>query len=628
MKNLLLPAAALLLLAACAPAERVVENPFIEASNTMTLDISRVELSDTATVVHVEAYFQPRFWIRIVSDTYLRADGCSYALTGAEGIVPDSLFWMPDSGRASFVLRFEPLPRGTRSFDFIESDCADCFKLWGIDLTGRRSYDDGAKALPPQLRAMPADGALPEPVMSTGRSTVRLHLAGWQQGMTPEYKLYVNTLLSGQEEHILTVDPETATAEVTFEQYGPATAFVVDPAARTSLGTLWLAPGEQTEVWADTGESGRRLYRRRNGADAAGPAPFRTTGTYAALNALHAASPGRISLNLYNGTFADYATDADAYTEMLVDRYRTLSDSIARSDQPQMLRELAELSLRQETLHAIADAGYFLRHNYWHLHGTWGKPVPEGAITAQFGPQHYAAVGGLFDAGDRRLLLGNSLSEYLSALMHPEIDWRDYGAQGPLTAELPEAVRLAEKARNLQLDDADRARLAAFTEPLFADACLAIETRTQEQLAAVVGKVRIEPTPDVPMERLFEAIVAPHRGKVVLVDFWNTWCSPCRAAIRANEPLKEGTLKSDELVWIYIANETSPLTTYSSTIPGIRGLHYRLDETRWRYLCDERFDIDGIPSYVVVDRRGEAALRNDLRDHDTLARTLKTMLAE
>ena len=52
MKNLLLPAAALLLLAACAPAERVVENPFIEASNTMTLDISRVELSDTATVVH------------------------------------------------------------------------------------------------------------------------------------------------------------------------------------------------------------------------------------------------------------------------------------------------------------------------------------------------------------------------------------------------------------------------------------------------------------------------------------------------------------------------------------------------------------------------------------------------
>lgn len=625
-RSLLLPAAALLLLAACTPAGRVVENPLVEASNTMTLDIPRVELSDTATVVHVEAYFQPRYWIRIDAKTYLRADGRNYALTGAEGIVPDSLFWMPDSGRASFVLRFEPLPRGTRSFDFIESDCADCFKLWGIDLTGRRSYDDGAKALPRDLRAMPTDGPLPQPAMATGRSTVRLHLTGWRQGMPTEYRLYVNTLLSGQEEHILTVDPETATAEVSFGQYGPATAFVVDPAARTSLGTLWLAPGEQTEVWADTGESGRQLYRRRNGDDAAAPAPFRTTGTYAALNALNAADTQPVSLNLYTGTFADYAMDADAYTEMLVDRYRTLSDSIRRSDRPQMLRELDELTLRQETLHAIADAGYFLRHNYWHVHRSWGQPVPEGAITAQFGPQHYAAVGALFDAGDRQLLLGDGLSDYLAAVSR--VGWSDYGAQGTLAKELPEAMRLAEKARNLQLDDADRARLEGFAEPLFSEACLTIERDTRERLAAVEGKAHIEPTPEVPVERLFEAIVAPHRGKVLLVDFWNTWCGPCRAAIRANEPLKDDALKSDDLVWIYLANETSPLATYTTMIAEIRGLHYRLNDAQWRYLCDKRFDIDGIPSYVVVDRRGKAALRNDLRDHDALARTLEEMLAE
>ena len=57
-------------------------------------------------------------------------------LQGSEGILPDSLFWMPDSGEASFVLKFGPLPRGTKSFDFIESDCDDCFKLYGVDLNG------------------------------------------------------------------------------------------------------------------------------------------------------------------------------------------------------------------------------------------------------------------------------------------------------------------------------------------------------------------------------------------------------------------------------------------------------------------------------------------------------------
>ena len=69
------------------------------------------------------------------------------------------------------------------------------------------------------------------------------------------------------------------------------------------------------------------------------------------------------------------------------------------------------------------------------------------------------------------------------------------------------------------------------------------------------------------------------------------------------EPLKSGELKSDDLVWIYIANETSPLVAYKTSIAKIAGKHYRLDDAQWKYLC-EKFRIDGIPSYVLVDRDG------------------------
>ena len=54
-----------LMLAACSTGPKVVENPLIESSNSMTLDVSKVELTDTATVLHVDAYFSALILKRI-----------------------------------------------------------------------------------------------------------------------------------------------------------------------------------------------------------------------------------------------------------------------------------------------------------------------------------------------------------------------------------------------------------------------------------------------------------------------------------------------------------------------------------------------------------------------------------
>lgn len=615
-----------MLLASCTPANRVVENPLIGAANTMTLDFPKIELSDTATVLHVDAYFRPHNCIRIDAGTYLLADGQKYMLQGSEGILPDSLFWMPDSGEASFVLKFGPLPRGTKSFDFIESDCDDCFKLYGVDLTGKKEYPRYPEGLPRALRKAPEDGPVPEPILAVGTTTVNVRLLGYRRGMVKEVAMYVNSLLNGQEEHTAAIDPESGTATLRFEQYGTAMAYV---SCGPVFGMCWIAPGETLDMYVDMGAGGRAVVQRRDKERE--PTPGRklyTSGTYADLNAQVDASGGSsIRMNLYSGDFADYRMSADEYTQMVVSKYESLADSIARSPVSGMMKELSLLTLQQEALTAISMGGFLLAHNYRSVNNEWDYRVEPDYEFASLKPEHYTAVAGLFDINNLKLLMGIDLSDYVNAVSrsYTDVEWADLvHATDGIVYDLPKVVGLPSKAENNALTQEDLDLLHSLKEPFYAEACEAMQARVRKELESVKD-VRIETTPEVAVDKLFDAIVAPYKGKVVFVDFWNTWCGPCRASIKANEPLKSGELKSDDLVWIYIANETSPLVAYKTGIAKIAGKHYRLNDAQWKYLC-EKFRIDGIPSYVLVDRDGSYKLRNDFRDHDLMKKTLKGML--
>jgi thiol-disulfide isomerase/thioredoxin len=139
----------------------------------------------------------------------------------------------------------------------------------------------------------------------------------------------------------------------------------------------------------------------------------------------------------------------------------------------------------------------------------------------------------------------------------------------------------------------------------------------EDKLAVKSGIV-----PKTDAEELFEEIIKPYKGKVVVVDFWNTWCLPCLSAIKEIEPLKSGELSSDDIVWLYLADESSPETAYNERIQNIKGVHFRLSAEQANTI-KRQFGITAIPSYVLVDRDGEYALCNDLHNIEQMKKILK-----
>lgn len=481
-----------------------------------------------------------------------------------------------------------------------------------------RSHPD----LPRRLRGIePKDGSLPQPVFDLGRTTLRIHFMGDFDkyiGSDP-IRLIRNTMFEGQQMLTGVVDASTGVLEFVYDQYGSENVVFMGQLPEV----IWVAPGETADIYMDaaTAEQWRRYLASYNPDDLP-PPHIVAEGRYADLNMLYN--------DTYNSFYGDLWENAEIrssfpdgqYAAALLREYRTLADSLTRrTDLPQMIRELDLAELRIQLMDGLCNSVSH-RINLYRAENDYNvTQLPE------FKPLddvYIAEICTLFDISDASL----ALTEYRSyADVAAVYDWRRVqpGLAGPL-ADIYTFGNSANDAKNNRLTAETLSEVESLANPFYGRMLRSMQEAAQLAVAEAEGLV--QKNPDVPVEKLFDTMIAPYHGKVVVADFWNTWCGPCRASIAAIEPLKSDELHSDDLVWLYLANHTSPLGTYMQMIPGIAGVHYRLDEAAWRYLCDEQFHIDGIPAYVLVRRNGAYELRNDLHDHKALTCELKRLLAE
>lgn len=101
--------------------------------------------------------------------------------------------------------------------------------------------------------------------------------------------------------------------------------------------------------------------------------------------------------------------------------------------------------------------------------------------------------------------------------------------------------------------------------------------------------------------------LADWRGKVVVLNFWATWCAPCRAEMPALDRL-QGDLGGDRFAVVTIATGRNP-------VPAIKDFFADEDITRLPMLRDPKqllarqMAVLGLPVTVILDPEGREIAR-------------------
>ena len=166
-----------------------------------------------------------------------------------------------------------------------------------------------------------------------------------------------------------------------------------------------------------------------------------------------------------------------------------------------------------------------------------------------------------------------------------------------------------EELTKTVIDSLDQLIQTSFTDEYIRQLLLSLCNRTGKKveeisLQTIPTAANLQKYDSLSGEQLYNKILSDRQGKVIYIDIWATWCSPCKEqiphSIRMHEMLKDKNVSfvylccdSKEDIWKNVIRQ------YQMT-----GDQIFLNKEQYTF-WEKKFVIHGIPRFILVDKKGK-----------------------
>lgn len=469
-----------------------------------------------------------------------------------------------------------------------------------IDLTTPevpKEIREGALAVNKQKTLEPAK-------LEAGNALLKINLIGYRSIWNIKPRVFVNNPVTGlQENYNLSVDsngyaeskiPLVCTLSVIF-RLGPYNESIL------------LTPGKELSVYVDMKKTVEQKTKKT-----AEKWPVYFAGANADINNQLCQSGLTTFIKDREQLNKDIlGMNAEQYKTYILGQYEVSLKELAGKGLSGKVFELAKIFLQYDVMYELFFGDTHLENAFRKANNIKNGEEMKGYVEPVFDTSYYSFLKD-FPINDPNSLYCGEYSNMINSCRY--LDRKDpitylskmIGTDQGIAFDL---MKTQGFCHDLELNTPISAEsfqvIAAMKDPFFGSYLRAKNDELLAHLEANKSRTdyRVHDIPAVSNDELFAALIKPYAGKVIFIDFWATWCSPCRSAMKQLEPAKE-QYKGQEVVFLYLTGETSPLQTWQNMIPDIPGEHYRMSNDQNKYLRD-KFGVRGIPSYLILNKKGE-----------------------